>query len=347
MTSLTSWLEREIASQPTLIEALLRRELPHVREVVARLPSFSYALIAARGSSDHAATYATYSWGALAGYPVALATPSLYTIYQTPPRMADALVIGVSQSGQSPDIVAVLAEARRQRRPTLAITNDPASPLAATSDEVIALRAGSERSIAATKTYLAEMAVMALLAAVWSGADARVAELEALPAALEETLRATGDIAGRISRYGEMEACTIIGRGYNYATAFELALKLRELTYTLASAYSSADFRHGPIATISKDSPVILIMPNGATYPDLYDLALDLRAREADLLVISDNPEALALASTPLPLAASAPDWLSPLTAILPGQVFALRLTLARGLDPDAPRGLNKVTRTL
>ena len=347
MTSLASWLEREIASQPALIETLLRRERPHVREIVARLPSFSYALIAARGSSDHAATYATYSWGALAGYPVALATPSLYTIYQTPPRMADALVIGVSQSGQSPDSVAVMAEARRQGRPTLAITNDPASPLAATSDEVIALGAGSERSVAATKTYLAEMAVMALLVAVWSGADARVTELEALPAALEATLQGTGDIARRISRYREMEACTIIGRGYNYATAFELALKLRELTYTLASAYSSADFRHGPIATIGKNSPVILIMPNGATYPDLYDLALDLRAREADLLVISDNPDALALATTPLPLAASAPDWLSPLTAILPGQVFALRLTLARGLDPDAPRGLNKVTRTL
>ena len=347
MTSAHSWLEREIASQTALVEALLRRELPHVREIVARLPSFSYALIAARGSSDHAATYAKYSWGALAGYPVALATPSLYSVYQTPPRMDDALVIGISQSGQSPDIVAVLAEARRQGRPTLAITNDPASPLAAMSDEVITLGVGAERSVAATKTYLAEVAVMALLAAAWSGDAARVGDLESLPAALEATLQGTGDIAGRISRYVAMEACTIIGRGYNYATAFELALKLRELTYSLASAYSSADFRHGPIATIGKNSPVILIMPNGATYPDLYDLALDLRAREADLLVISDNPDALALATTPLPLAASAPDWLSPLTAILPGQVFALRLTLARGLDPDAPRGLNKVTRTL
>lgn len=347
MTSTHSWLEREIASQPALVEALLRRELPHVREIVARLPPFSYALIAARGSSDHAATYATYSWGALAGYPVALATPSLYSVYQTPPRMDDALVIGVSQSGQSPDIVAVLAEARRQGRPTLAITNDPASPLGATSDEIIALGVGAEKSVAATKTYLAEMAVMALLAAVLSGDAARVAELEALPAALEATLHGTDDIAGRIARYREMVACTIIGRGYNYATAFELALKLRELTYTLASAYSSADFRHGPIATIGKDSPVILIMPSGATYPDLYELAVDLRAREADLLVISDNPDALALATTPLPLPAATTDWLSPLTAILPGQVFALQLTLARGLDPDAPRGLHKVTRTL
>lgn len=344
---MTSWLEREIASQPALMEALLRRELPHVREIVARLPPFSYALIAARGSSDHAATYATYSWGALAGYPVALATPSLYTIYQTPPRMADALVVGISQSGQSPDIVATLTEARRQGRPTLAITNDPASPLGATSDEVIALGVGAEHSVAATKTYLAEVAVMALLAAIWSEDSARIDELEALPAALEATLTGTAGIADRVARYRAMEACTIIGRGYNYATTFELALKLRELTYTLASAYSSADFRHGPIATIGKDSPVILIMPNGATYPDLYDLAVELRAREADLLVISDNQDALALATTPLPLAAPAPDWLSPLTAILPGQVFALQLTLARSLDPDAPRGLNKVTRTV
>ena len=344
---MTSLLEREIASQPGLIAALLHRELPHVREIIAQLPPFSYALIAARGSSDHAATYAKYSWGALAGFPVALATPSLYTIYQTPPRLADALVVGVSQSGQSPDIVAVLAEARRQGRPTLAITNDPASPLGATSDAVIALGVGAEQSVAATKTYLAEVAVMALLAAGWSADAARMAELEALPDTLQSTREGTAEIAGLIARYQGMESCTIISRGYNYASAFELALKLRELTYTLASAYSSADFRHGPIASIQKDSPVILMMPNGAAYADLYDLALDLRAREADLLVISDNPDALALATTPLPLATSAPDWLSPLTAILPGQEFALRLALARGLDPDAPRGLRKVTRTL
>ena len=158
---------------------------------------------------------------------------------------------------------------------------------------------------------------------------------------------APGNIAARIQRYRDMEAFTVIGRGFNYATAFELALKLKELTYTQAIAYSSADFRHGPVATTAEGSPVILMMPGGAAYADLYELALDLRQREADLLVISDAPDALALATTPLPLAVAVSEWLSPLTTILPGQMLALQLTLARGLNPDAPRGLHKVTRTL
>ncbi len=343
----TSWLAREIASQPALIEELLAREIPHVAEIVARLPPFSYIVIAARGSSDHAATYAVYCWAALASWPVALAAPSLYTIYETPPRLEGALVVGISQSGQSPDIVAVLSEARRQGRPTLAITNDRSSPLGNTADEVVELGVGIEQSVAATKTYVAQLAVIAIFAAIWSGSPERLAELRAMPAALDATLQGTGDIAARIQRYRDVEAFTVIGRGFNYATAFELALKLKELTYTQAIAYSSADFRHGPVATISKGSPVIIMMPGGAAYADMYELALDLRQREADLLVISDMPEALALATTPLPLAVAMPEWLSPLTTILPGQRLALQLTLARGLNPDAPRGLQKVTRTL
>lgn len=343
----TSWLAREIASQPALIEELLAREIPHVAEIVARLPSFSYIVIAARGSSDHAATYAVYAWAALAGWPVALAAPSLYTLYETPPRLEGALVVGISQSGQSPDIVAVLSEARRQGRPTLAITNDRNSPLGNVADEVVELGVGIEHSVAATKTYLAQLAIIATFAAGWSGSPERLAELRAVPAALDATLQGTGDIAARIQRYRDAAAFTVIGRGFNYATAFELALKLKELTYTQAIAYSSADFRHGPVATISKGSPVILMMPGGAAYADMYELALDLRQREADLLVISDVPEALALATTPLPLAVAVPEWLSSMTTILPGQRLALHLTLARGLNPDAPRGLLKVTRTL
>lgn len=342
-----SWLAREIASQPALIEELLVREIPHINEIVLRLPRFSYVVIAARGSSDHAATYAVYAWAALAGWPVALAAPSLYTLYQTPPRLDGALVVGISQSGQSPDIVAVLSEARRQGRPTLAITNDRNSPLGSIADEVVELGVGIEQSVAATKTYVAQLAVIAAFAASWSGSPERLTELRAMPDSLDATLQRTSNIASRIQRYRDVEAFTVIGRGFNYATAFELALKLKELTYTQAIAYSSADFRHGPVATISKGSPVILMMPGGAAYADLYDLALDLRQREADLLVISDMPEALALATTPLPLAVSVPEWLSPLTTILPGQVLALQLTLARGLNPDAPRGLHKVTRTL
>jgi glucosamine--fructose-6-phosphate aminotransferase (isomerizing) len=343
---MTSYLEQEIASQPALIAALIERERSHVAAICAGLPPFDYALIAARGSSDHAALYAKYAWAALDGRRVALAAPSLYTLYNAPPRMAGALVVGASQSGQSPDIVAVLAEAQRQGRPTLAITNDAASPLAAVADAVIELGVGPERSVAATKTYTAELAIMAAIAATLSGSPQRLAELRRLPDALAETLALAEAAAQRAERYRSLDRIVVIGRGYNYATAFELALKLKELTYTLAIPYSSADFRHGPIAAADRGDAALLVMPSGQTYDDLLALAHELQAMGLELLVISDAAEALALAATPLPLPAGVPEWLSPIVAALPGQALALRLALSKGLDPDTPRTIQKVTRT-
>ncbi len=343
---MATWLEQEIRSQPDLIGAVLDHELTHIGQIVRDLPSFQYVMVAARGSSDHAAIYAKYAWPALGGYPIALAAPSLHTLYHAPPRMAGALVVGISQSGQSPDIVAVLEEGRRQGRPTIAITNDPASPLAAAADHVVGLHVGREQSVAATKTYTAQLAVMAAFAAQWSSTPARLEELRRLPETMAATLRGTDALAQRAERYRYMDGCVIIGRGYNLSTALELSLKLKELTYIMATAYSSADFRHGPIATIDQGAPVLLIAPSGDAFADVLDLAHDVRSRGAELLVISDAPAALALATTPLPLAAAVPEWLSPLITILPGQMLALRLTLAKGLDPDVPRGLHKVTKT-
>src|SRR5919206_2615395 len=179
---MTTFLEQEIHSQPEVIARLLDLEVDRATHIVAQLPAFSYALIAARGTSDHAAAYAKYAWAALAGYPVALATPALHTLYNRPPRMDGALIVGVSQSGQSPDIVAVLEEAKRQGRPTLAITNDGASPLASAADHVVELHAGAERSVAATKTYTAQLMVMALLATALGGSGQD--ELQGLPEAV-------------------------------------------------------------------------------------------------------------------------------------------------------------------
>jgi glucosamine--fructose-6-phosphate aminotransferase (isomerizing) len=339
-------LEQEIASQPALIARLLERETPRIQDICARLPSFDYVLIAARGSSDHAAMYAKYAWATLGGYPVALAAPSLHTLYEAPPRMSGALVVGISQSGQSPDIVAVLAEARRQGRPTLAITNDRASPLAAVADAIVELGVGPERSVAATKTYTAELAVIATFAAAFSGEPQRLDELQRLPDVMAATLAQSPAIARSAERYRYMDRCVVIGRGYNTSTAFELALKLKELTYVMAIPYSSADFRHGPIATIDAGAPALLVMPTGCAFDDMLDLAGELRRLGAELLVLSDVPQALELGTTPLPLAAPVAEWLSPLTAALPGQVLALHLALAKNLKPDAPRAIQKVTRT-
>jgi glucosamine--fructose-6-phosphate aminotransferase (isomerizing) len=348
---MVSLLEEEIVSQPGVIARLLDHELEHIQRIAAHLSPFRFVVIAARGSSDHAALYAKYAWGALAGYPVALAAPALYSLYGAPPKLADALVIGISQSGQSPDIVAVLADARRQGCPTLAITNDASSPLAAAANSVISLHAGAERSVAATKTYTAELVTMAALAACLSGEARRLAELRWLPEAVEETLAVASEPATRAAEhYRQLDRCVVVGRGYNFATACELALKLKELACVTAAAYSSADLRHGPIAAVEPGSAALLVMPSGAAYADLEALTDELGARQIDLAVISDVQAALARAASPLPLGTkrgAVPEWLSPVIAVIPGQWLALRLAEAKGLDPDTPRGLRKVTRTL
>jgi glucosamine--fructose-6-phosphate aminotransferase (isomerizing) len=311
-----------------------------------RQRAIRYVVIAARGTSDNAGRYANYLLGAVNHLPVALATPSLYTIYQAPPVLKDALVLGISQSGKSPDIVSVLAEARRQGALTAAITNFGNSDLAQQAHHVIQLHAGVEQSLAATKTYTGELLAIALLAALLADDSAMLAALQQAPEALATTLGVHEQVLQVAQRYRYMQSCIVIGRGYNYASAFELALKLKELTYTVAEPYSSADFLHGPLALIENGFPVIVVAPSGVMLPEMKDFVRVLRQREAEPIVISDDPAMLELARIQLPLLAPLPEWLSPITAIVPGQLFALHLAVARDYDPDHPRGLRKVTET-
>ncbi|MCB0108668.1 MAG: SIS domain-containing protein [Caldilineaceae bacterium] len=343
-----SYLYREIHEQPTVLQRVLDRERDAVQALAAtiRKRAVDYIVIAARGTSDNAGRYANYLFGAVNQLPVALATPSLFTIYKQPPQFKNALVLGISQSGKSPDIVSVLAEARRQGALTAAITNVPDSDLAAEADHVITLHAGEERSIAATKTYTSELMALALLSATLADDAQMLDELTLVPAAVENVLAVNKEIRTIAPRYRYMQDCVVIGRGFNYASAFELALKLKELTYTIAEPYSSADFLHGPLALIEHGFPALVIAPTGIMLPELRSFLQVLRQREAEAIVISDDEATLADARIPIPLYASLPEWLSPITAIVPGQLFALYLAHARDYDPDHPRGLRKVTET-
>jgi glutamine---fructose-6-phosphate transaminase (isomerizing) len=343
-----SHLHREIHQQPEVLRTFLDKERSTVEALATAIRSqeIHYVLIAARGTSDNAGRYANYLLGAVNRLPVALATPSLFSLYEQPPLLKHALVLGISQSGKSPDIVSVLAEGRRQGALTAAITNFADSDLAGEADHVIQLHAGLEQSLAATKTYTSELAAIALLSTLLAGDRRMDDELARIPDAVAAVLAGQAAVAGLAERYRYMRDCVVIGRGYNYASAFELALKLKELTYTVAEPYSSADFLHGPMALIEPGFPVIVIAPTGRLLAEMGQFLTALRQRAAEPLVISDDPATLALARTPLPLAVTVPEWLSPITAILPGQLFALRLALARDYDPDRPRGLRKVTET-
>ena len=342
-------LYQEIHEQPDVLRRLIGQERDAVQDLAAEIKrrKVDHVFIAARGTSDNAARYAQYLLGAANALPVGLTTPSLFTIYGRPPRFGNALVMGISQSGQSPDIVAVLAEARQQGALTAAITNARDSALGQAADLTIDLHAGHERSVAATKTYTAELAAVAMLSAALSGDKGMMQELARIPGLVSQTLSTPNVIDRAAERYSYMRHCVVIGRGYNYSTAFEMALKIKELTYTVVQPYSSADFMHGPLALIEPGFPVFVIAPSGRMTADLKAFITTAQERGAELIVISDDGQMLAEARIPLALPPGVPEWLSPIVAIVPGQLFAMHLAHSRGYDPDRPRALLKVTETL
>lgn len=254
--------------------------------------------------------------------------------------------MGISQSGRSPDIIAVIEEGRRQGRPTLVVTNEPKSPLAQAADHVINLQAGPERAVAATKTYTTSLAALALVSCALAPDKAMLAQLEKLPALMQQALDSLGPRLARVERYRYMDRCAVLGRGFNYATAFEISLKVKELTRTVAEPYSSADFLHGPVAMVQGGFPVMVVAPTGQVLEDMRALVQRLIQSQAERIIISDDADLLTQAHLALPLPAGTPEWLSPAVAVLPGQLFGLALAQARGLSPDKPEGITKVTET-
>ena len=256
-------------------------------------------------------------------------------------------MVGISQSGKSPDIVSVLEEGKKQGNLTLAITNEINSPLADAADFVLDIQAGDERAVAATKTYTSQLMTIAMLSAALSGDDARWDELAEVSVWTQHALGHEPIIAQAAQRYRYMQQCVVLGRGYNYATAFEWALKMKELAYVAAEPYSSADFKHGPVAIVESGYPVFAISPKGKVFNSMQGMLKHLKHDLlAELVVISNSLAALELAEVAIPIPKGVPEWLSPIVGIIPAQLFAYHLTQTKGYDTEQPRTIRKVTET-
>ncbi len=330
----------EIAEQPAVLDRLLADGLAEITEVAARIRRYAprFVVLAARGTSDHAALYAKYLAEIRMGVPAGLASPSSMTVYGARPELDGVLFLAVSQSGSSPDLVDSLSVARACGALTVAVTNNPGSELAGAADLHVDVRAGVERAVAATKTYTAELLALYLLLAGDRDGSVPAEAAAPLAEAAERTL-ATGAGATAARRYRQVDRLVLTGRGYSYPTAREAALKLMETSYLSAQAFSGADLLHGPLAMIDAAVPVIALVPPGRVGTAMEPVLERLAARGAEVLPVG-RPDGIALAGDGIA------EELLPILEILPLQQLAWRLALDRGTDPDRPRGLAKVTST-
>ena len=335
---MSSRLEQEIAAQGAVLARRAAEGASGAAAAANLLRGAAHVVIAARGSSDNAARFAQYLLGGEARVTVGLAAPSLYRDADRAPRLTGAAVMAISQSGRSPDIVAVLAAARVQGRPTIAITNDPDSDLAAEADVVVALLAGEERSVAATTSYLASLHALVQIAEAMAPSAERRRRLDSLPG---EVQALTASVLRRRAEFDVLADAipiTVTGRGLFFSAACETALKVRELSGIPAEAFSPPDLLHGPVASLRPPGATWLLDPHGE---------LDvIAARVAPSVIVSARAEALARARVPIALPEGIPDWVAAILAVLPAQAAGLRLAERGGGDVDAPHGLSKVTLT-
>ena len=341
----------EIRQQPDALEKTLRSQLKRFERfkklIAKRRPRL--VVLAARGTSDNAAQFGRYLLELTTGIPVSLAAPAIYTLYNARVDFRDALVVAISQSGESTDTNLVLAEARKQGALTVGITNEASSELARLAEHVFFVRAGREKSVAATKTYTGQVLMLYLLAYALGG-KIRPDDLARLPERAHLALQLEPEISALSERYRFMDHAIVMGRGLNYATAFEFALKLMETCYVIAERFSSADFLHGPIALVEPNFPVFVFAPSGVTWPPVREAVDKLRPLTAETVVITDasNRDAADHPGNRLiRLPQRISELYTPIPYIIPAQIFAACLASQKGLNPDRPRTITKVTRTL
>jgi len=338
----------EIKEEPKAIENCFIKNRALISEIVEciRREKIDRIMIAARGTSDHAAVYAKYIMEIMLRIPVALAAPSVFTVYHGSLELHNTLVIGISQSGKAADVLEVIKSANSTGALTVSITNYPDSPLALEAKYHLDCSAGIEKSVAATKTFLAQITLLATLTAVWADNEKILNEIKRLPEDVENIIQNSGYINEKVQRYRYMEECFVLARGVNYAIALEGALKIQETCYVRAKAYATSDFYHGPYAMIEDGMPVIVFAPGGPSLNDVKEMIDKLTGSGAELIIISDDEKIRKLGSCSFMIPTANNDVLSPFYNVVVAQIFACRLALAKGLNPDSPRSLNKVTIT-
>ncbi len=336
----------EIAEQPQVLERTIVAEQEKITKLgdFLRQKDIDLIILVARGSSDNAALFGRYLLEVTTGIPVSLSAPSVFTLYNARLRLKRAVVIGVSQSGEGADINLVLERARESGAFTIGITNEGESSMAKIADETLLIHAGREKSVAATKTYTGQMLHFYMLAHAIG--DKRL-DYQRIPEFTQKALELQDKVKEVVQRYIFMENCVVVGRGMNYGNSYELALKLMETCYVVAERFSSADFFHGPLAIVERRFPVILFAPIGVTRASSLDLLGRLRELNADRLSITNDDEVAELSTYSIRLSPDIDEFLSPIPFIVPAQLFAAHLSEAKGLDPDAPRSLSKVTKTI
>ncbi len=340
----------EIRQQPETLARTLSSELRRAEKFKALMDRRKPRLVVlvARGTSDHAALFGRYLIEIATGIPVSLSAPSVYTVYGARVNYKDALVVAVSQSGESSDSNQILEMARKSGALTVGITNEPRSALTGIAEHVFLARAGREKSVAATKTYTGQLMLFYLLA--WAlGAKLRLEELQTIPDLAARALTLEPEVTVMAERYRFMHHAIVVGRGLNYANSFEFALKMKETSYVVAEGFSSADFLHGPIAMVDPSFPAFLFTPSGPTWPSMQEMLTRLQSLKAETVVITDrrNLAAANSGSRVISIPARIAEIYSPIPYIIPAQLFAAALASEKNLDPDRPRALSKVTRNL
>ncbi len=328
----------DMAAQPEVLRGLLARRSEIVASLSGEPPS--NVVIVARGSSDYAAIFARYLLEAVSGRPVALAAPSLLNLYGVEPRLGGWLALGISQSGRTPEITTVLERYGAAGARTVAVTNDPQSPLAGAADVSVDLGAGAEGAVPATKTFTGQLVAVALVAEALGPVPWGEGDWERVPAVVEDLLGDPEPATRAAEALGDAGELVAVGRGYLMCVALEAALKLREATGVRAEGWSAADFRHGPVTVARGDIPLLAVSASGPAAADVEELAGELEGAGTRVLRLADRPGA------DLPYPGGLAEPLCALPAAVRAQQLAFALALARGLDPDEPPGLHKVTET-